>query len=358
MAEIFYTHEELHRGAKAREPRFLRTLAASLAAHAILVAAFVYVPALRDTILVASDLSGIRFVDEDYQKTHVGERAVIINLAQDKLYYPAGYFEMFSQTAVPAPDEPQLVAEVRPTPTPRPRIVRPEPTPTPEDSPAAESAEDEEAADNTGDKATDPNAAAPEPQSKEEAERIAQQNNVEKFPTVNAKPFKDLLHEGLKMKEAGELNLSGTLEMAVEAERQEDGRLANVEVTGGSASDPKLKKLALDFIAALSDSKVLAALKGTRHLRMKVRLDGQEVAVKITTEVASDEDATRMARGYQGLLFLGALSKKGREEEAIFKRVEVSSSAKEIVLTFNMPRKEAGELLSKFAKKPDAAPAS
>lgn len=338
----------------------LRTLGASLVAHALFLAALIYVPAVRDTFNLASTLSGLQFVEEDYTKTAVGERATLINLADNKLYYPAGYF---SQTALPSPDAPQLVAEVRPMPTPKPIRVRPtpKPTPTPEASPSPEATAggDETTARNEGDKTGDPKASptpAPSPQTAEEAERIAKEAKVEKFPTINTKPLTDLLKQGKDMRDAKEIDLSGTLEMEVEGDRQEDGRLTNVEVTGAAASNPKLLQLAKDFIAAISDSKLLAALKGTNHLKMHVKLDGKEVAVRVLTEMTSESEAATMASGYNGLLFLGALSKKGKDEEALFKSVQIATEAKQIVLTFNMPRAVAGDLLSKLIKKNETVP--
>ena len=337
----------------------LRTLGGSLVAHALFLAAVVYVPMVRDTFNLASTLSGFKVVEEDYTKTVVGERATLINLADNKMYYPPGYF---SQTALPAPDAPQLVAEVRPAPPPKPIRIKPKPTPTPEASPSPDATpgEDETAAKNEGDKNGDPKASptpAAVPQTAEEAERIAKEAGAEKFPTINTKPFTDLLKQGKEMRDAKEIDLSGTLEMEVDANRQEDGLLTDVEVTDISAnSNPKLLQLAKDFVAAISDSKLLAALKGTKHLKMRVKLDGKEVAVRVLTEMGSESEATTMASGYNGLLFLGALSKKGKDEEALFKSVQIAAEAKQIVLTFNMPRAKAGDLLSKLIKKNEAAP--
>jgi hypothetical protein len=160
-----------------------------------------------------------------------------------------------------------------------------------------------------------------------------------------------LLKEGKRMKDAGEINLEGTVEMTVEADRQDDGVLTNVAITGGAASDEQMKQLAKDFIAALSDSKILAALKGSKHLVMKIKLDDKQIDVRVASDMASEQEAVTMARGYNGLLFMGALSKKGKDEEQIFKSVKVSTEAKQIVLTFNMPRKDAGELVSKLIKR-------
>lgn len=356
MAEIFHTHERLNR--ETRAPRMLRTLGGSLVVHALFLAAVVYVPMVRDTFNLASTLSGFRVVEEDYTKTAVGERATLINLADTKMYYPPGYF---SQTALPAPDAPQLLAAVRPQPTPRPIRVRatPQPTPTPDASPTPEATPDAEAsakneADQNGVAGASPTPATP--QTAEEAERIAKEAGAEKFPTINTKPFTDLLKQGKEMRDAKEIDLSVTLEMEVEADREDDGRLSNINVTGAAASNPKLYQLAKDFVAAIGDSKLLAALKGTKHLKMHIKLDDKEVAVRVLTEMASESEATTMASGYNGLLFLGALSKKGKDEEALFKSVQVAAEAKQIVLTFNMPRSKASDLLSKLIKKNETVP--
>ena len=346
--EIFHTHYKLGRDEAARTGPFVRWLGGSIIAHAVLIAVMVYVPAVRDTFALASTLSAFQVVSQDYQKTEVHERATIINLAAQQLYYP---YDLQN----PPVADPALVETVAPTPfpvvrQPRPRRVRATPAPSPEATP--------EVAENAGDPKASPSpgASPAEPQSAEEAERLAKESGVEKFPVINTRPFEDLLKEGKRMKDAGEINLEGTLEMSVEADRQDDGVLANVEITGGAASDEKMKQLAKDFIAALSDSKILAALKGTKHIMMKLKLDAEQVDVRVTSDMASPEEAARMASGYNGLLFIGAVSKKGKEEEQIFKSVKVTTEQKQIVLTFNMPRKDAGALVSKLINRPPATP--
>jgi hypothetical protein len=355
MAEIFHTHEELGADAEQRARTFTRWLGGSIVAHAVLLACFVYIPVLRDTFTLANELAGFRVVSKDYDKTKVYERAMIINLAAQKLYYPQGYF---APDALTPPNDARLVAEVRPTPAPRPVRVKPSPTPSPEASPSPASAD--EAAKSGDDKGGKP-AASPspaEPQTVEEAERIAKESNVEEFPEVNTKPFTDLLEQGRKMKDAGEIDLSGTLDLSAEADRQDDGRLANVVITGGSASNPKLKQLALDFIAALSDSKLLVALKETRHLHMKVQLDDKQITVRVMTEMATEDDAAMKARGYNAVLTAGAITAKlkGKDELAIFKGVKINNDAKQIILDFQMPRADASALLSKLSKKSETTP--
>jgi hypothetical protein len=358
MAAIFHTHEELGNYATARERTFTRWLGGSIIAHAVLLACMVYVPALRDTFTLANELSGFRVVSKDYEKTQVQERAVLINLAAQKLYYPAGYLDAAAQPTAPSPDDPKFIATVNPTPIPTPRPVRIKPTPTP--APQASPSPTAEIAQSDKDKDAKP-AASPSPatpQTVEEAQRIAKESNVEEFPEINTKPFTDLLESGRKMKDAGEIDLSGTLDLSAEGDREEDGRLTNVVVTGGSASNPKLKQLAFDFISALSDSKVLAALKGTRHLHMKVLLDDKQIAVRVMTEMATEGDAAKMARGYNGLIAAGAISAKlkGKDELAIFQAMKINNDAKQIVLTLQMPRADASALLTKLAEKNKTTP--
>jgi hypothetical protein len=368
MAEIFQTHYALEGDAESRARRFTRWVGGSVILHALLLAALIYVPAVRDTFALANQLSGFRVVSKDYEKTQVYERAVLINLAAQKLYYPAGYFEVASQTAVPSPDDPKFVATVNPTPVPTPRPVRVKPTPSPspeassapkaaEEEARGEKAKDEKAKDKVKDAEASPSSSPAEPASVEEAEKMLKEGNQEKFASdINVKPFEDLLAKGKKMKDDGEIDLTGTLEMTVEADRTDDGKLPHPEITGQSASDPKLNALAREFISALSDSELLKVLDGARHLHMKIRLDDKQLSVRVMTELESADLASKKTNAYNGMLWLGAMSKKGKDEEAIFKSVKVNNEEKQVVLTFEMPRADAGALLSKLSEKNKATP--
>ena len=350
MSEIFHTHHEMARDEHEWGPPLLRLLGGSVIAHALLIAALLYVPALRDAFMVANALTGFGFVSEDYQKTRVEyERATIINLAAQQLYYPSGYLQ--DQTALPQPDDPQFVASYNPPPPPIRRAATPRPTPSP--SPSASPSPAEVAQNGEGEKAgASPSPSPAAPQSVEEAEKLAKASGAEKFPVINTKPFEDLLKQGKVMKDAGEIDLEGMLEMTVEADRQEDGKLANVKVLpGATSSNPKLVGLASDFIAAISDSKILAALKGTKRLVMKVKLDDKQLDLRVASDMTSADEASRMANGYGLLLFIGKQSKKGKDEEKIFESVKIANESSQIILTFQMPRKDAGDLLSKMLKK-------
>jgi hypothetical protein len=187
----------------------------------------------------------------------------------------------------------------------------------------------------------------------------AKEWKVEKFPTINTKPFTDLLLRAKALRDAGQLDLSGNFAMEIEADRQEDGRLSNVSITSGATGSPELLRLARDFIAAVSDGTLLAPLQGIHHFKMKLALDDKELSVRVLTEMPSELEASNMASGYNGLIFLGALSKKGKDEEAIFKSIRIAVEGRQLRLTFNMPRVTAGQLLSKLIERQQvAAPTS
>jgi hypothetical protein len=356
MAEIFQTHEELGTQGEQRARTFLRWLGGSVVAHALLLAAFVYIPVLRDTFSLANELSGFRVVSKDYEKTKVYERATIINLAAQQLYYPAGFFDA-SQPVAPSPNDPKFIATVNPTPRPVRVKVKPVPTPSPSPSPVAAEETAKNASDTSKPNASPSPASSPAgPQTPEEAERLAKEANVDAFPEINTKPFEDLLAEAKKKRDAGKIDLTGTLDISAEGDRQDDGRIANLHVTVESASNEEMHNLASAFIGALSDSQALAALKGTRHIRLKVRLDDKTLSVRVLTETATADEAERLTNGYNMLLLAGAMKKKGKDEEAIFKSLKLRNDAQQITLTLDMPRADAGALVTKLTAKNQTPP--
>ena len=90
MSELF-DRFEVNRA--PRWPLMSRLVALSLVVHGLFLVAVVYVPTVRSMLYVASTISGITFVNEDYDRTLVGQRATIIKFEpHEKLYYPPDYF--------------------------------------------------------------------------------------------------------------------------------------------------------------------------------------------------------------------------------------------------------------------------
>lgn len=351
MAELFKNFE-----INRRDPRFaqrlLRTAAGSVVLHAVFVALVVFVPTVRSMFHIATMFSDADYVEEDYTLAEIRERAVMVKLGPtEKLYYPPGYFS--ANPAAPAGAqalEAQVVEEVRARPAPPPRRVRPTPQPTPDaEEVAAVTPTPSPEATPGADAGVESASATPstEPKTDAEVDKLAAETGVKRFPKINSKPFKDLLTKGKEMMDKGAIDLQGTLSISIEADRNEDGTLANVEVTKVSSTNEELKNLALDFVRALSASRALVALEGTKHLRMQVESNPEGVSAVVTTEMESEQAAKDKALGFNGLLFFGSLQKKGRDEEEIFKSTKVSASGKDVVLNFTMSRESASKILAK-----------
>ena len=177
---------------------------------------------------------------------------------------------------------------------------------------------------------------------------MAAENGVKRPKEINTRPFKDLLNAAKKLRDDKKLNLDGVIELTVEADRTPDGKLTNATVSD-KRGDKTLERVALEFIAALSDSGVLDFLEGTTHLKVTVRLDNENVEVVAATEVDSEDRARQLERTFGGMIVLGRIVKRGKDEEVYYNHTQVSSKEKEVSVKFAMPRAEMGAMLSKHA---------
>jgi len=344
MAELF-DNFEINR--EPRWPRLARTAAGSLVVHGLLVLAVLYIPTLQSALKIAGMLSDTDYVEEDYTLADV----TMVKLPRQKLYYPPGYFAV-NPTAPLARDA--ELKEAKPKPTPRPT---PKATPTPEPEATPEVAQNEVA---QGDAAgTDAGAQGDGQQkSEEELARLAEEAKVKKFQKVNTKPFKDLLAKTKVMMERGELDLSGSIAMTFEADRNDDGTLSNIRVTRAPTNNPRVRSVAVEFIQVLSASRVLAALDGTRRLSMTVESTPARVSAVVTTRAESAARAREMETGYNLLLALARMKKAKADEGAIYQNTKIAARGDILTLTFGMPRPAVTKMLAKHvpAGAPNPAP--
>ena len=324
-------------------PRISRTLGGSVMLHLVLAACVIFIPPVRDALSIALVLSGGRFVDRPYSKTQIANEGDILELTTEKFHYPEGYFAM-GQQAMPTP----LPVGPAPSTVFKPKAEMPSPTPTP--SPAANTPTPLVAANATP--ATTPTPSAEDEKAKQKAEeeldRVAAENGVKRPKEINTRPFKDLLAEAKKKKDSGELNLSGQIELTVEADRDQDGKLLNAQVKD-KRGDKKLEAVALDFVSALSDSGVLDFLEGTKHLRLVAKVDDKTVEITASSEVESEERARQMEKGFSLLIVGGRIAKRGKDEEVYYNHTVVNSHEKEVSVKFSIPRSEISQMLSKYA---------
>ena len=314
-------------------PRVKWLLAGSVAWHALLVACILLIPPVRDALSIAFVFSGGRFVDRPYSKTNIANQDVL-EVTAEKFHYPEGYFAMDQQ----------------PMPSPRPFLRSPTAaTTTPSPAPSiASSPSPLIAAKASPSPSIDPKEAEAAKKAEEQLDRVAAENGVKRPKEINTRPFKDLLATAKKMKDDGKLNLSGQIELTVEADRDADGKLQNAKVAD-KRGDKTLEGVALDFVSALSDSGVLDFLEGTKHLKLIAKVDDNNIEIVVSTEVESEERARQLEKGYSLLIVGGRIVKRGKDEEIYYNHTEVTSHDKEVSVKLAMPRSELSPLLLKYS---------
>lgn len=348
-----------------REPRWhglLALVGLSLFLHGTAVALVVYVPAVRDTLNIATLVGSTGYSDRPYERTKVGEAVEIIEV--EKFRYPPGYFAVDDPMADAAAEgtasmAPKIISEARnqpkegePTPT---------PTPAPEASPTLtagnESATNDQIVNsNVGE--TEPKSAA---QADEELDKIAADNSVLRpsEKDINTRPLKDWLARANELKEKGELDLGSQVEITIAATLNSDCKLDEAVVKQKSG-DARLIGVARDMVSAISDSRMLSFLRDPKKindpnemqcepipLQLSLRLDQNEISARVESQADSAERASEMARGYNGLLTLGQFAKRGHDEEVLYKSTQVTAEGRLIIVSFSMPRQMAGEMLKK-----------
>lgn len=351
MSELF-DRFEVNR--TPRWPLMSRLVALSLVAHGLFLVAVVYVPTLRSMLYVASNVSGIKFVSEDYDPTLIGQRATIVKFEpHEKLYYPPDYFgapEVAETTQLDAMVVQQFTPPPPPPPVYRPRRVRmprvvatPEPSPTP----AAEVAE-----------ATPTPSPAPlteeEKRAEAEMDRIAKEAGIARPPgNINTKPFEDIAVKGKELFDQGKLNLNSTIDVTATAALNEDGTLKDdtVKFEWKTASDQNTADLAQALITAMSQSKVLVILKGAQNVRISLKLDQQTVKIEVLSDLPTEDEAMKTALGCSALVAIGRSAKKGTNEGVLYENLKFDNQGKQFAMNFEMPKDAAGKMITEMLAK-------
>ncbi|HST50932.1 MAG TPA: hypothetical protein VLJ61_02895 [Pyrinomonadaceae bacterium] len=162
---------------------------------------------------------------------------------------------------------------------------------------------------------------------------------------VNLAPIKAFIARSRRLHEQGKLDLSKPQTIVVEGDRQEDGTLTNVQITGESASDALMRGVAQDFVSSVNDSHALAFLDDVSHMRMTFALDGEHFTTRTASDAPTEARAEELARGYRMMINFGRLAKRGTDEGAILNNMKVSSSGKQLLMNLDMPREQMGNIL-------------
>ena len=347
-----------------RDPRWqvLTKLAgASLVLHLVFVWAAIYVPALRDTLNIAALIANTKLVDKDYKATQIGDDVQLVQLS-DKFHYPEGYFafeqqlatgQVPGQTAVADPFAPRIISQASKESKVDPE-ASPSPTPVASASPTASPAASASPSASAIAKAS-PSASPLTPeQAQQELEKTAEQNNVT-LPDeneINKKVLKDFAAYANDLKNQGKLDFEKPFEIEIEAKLDEKGRLKDAKFTK-RAGDENLVALFGKLVAALNDSGFLTYLQPISKdnpdatVRIIVKQGEKEVLASVTSEASSPERAESLAKALNNLLYFGAGSRAGHDEEVLMKNTNAAPDGNRVVVNFSMPRQSVVDMIKK-----------
>lgn len=351
-----------------RDPRWqflTKLIGASLVLHLVFVWAAIYVPAFRDTLNIAALIANTRFVDKDYKATQIGDDVQVVQLS-DKFHYPEGYFaleqqlatgQLPGQTKVADPFAPKIISQASKESKVYPE-ASPSPTPVASVSPSASPAASASASASPSASAVakaSPSASPLTPeQAQTELEKTAAQNDVT-LPDeneINKKVLKDFAAYANDLKNQGKLDFEKPFEIEIEAKLDEKGKLKDPKFTK-KAGDENLVDLFGKLVAALNDSGFLTYLQPISKdnpnatVKIIVKQGEKEVLASVTSEASSPERAESLAKALNNLLYFGAGSRAGHDEEVLMKNTNAAPDGKRVVVNFSMPRQSVVDMIKK-----------
>jgi hypothetical protein len=357
MSELF-DNFEVNRDSRATV--LLRLVGASLVVHLVLLWVVIYVPSVRDTVNIAALIASTKFVEKDYEATHIGDDVQLVEL--EKFHYPEGYFALEAQlngtmpgaAATPDPFAPKIISqfgaskEVDPEKAPSPS---PETSPSPAASPAASPSASALAQASPG---ASPAASVNPEEAQKKLEETAAKNNVT-LPAeneINKQVLKDFAKFANDLKNQGKLDLNKPFEIVIEATLDDKGKLKDARFTK-KAGDENLVELFGRMIAALNDSGFLVYLQPISQdnpgakVTITVKQGENEVLASMASEVSSTARAESLAGALNNLLYFGAGSRAGKDEEVIMKNTNATPDGKKVVVNFSMPRQSVVDMIKR-----------
>ncbi len=360
MSELFDSFEV---NRDSRTTVLLRLIGASLAVHLVLLWLVVYVPSVRDTLNIAALIAHTKFVEKDYEATQIRDDVELVQL--EKFHYPEGYFALDAQlngtmpgaTVTPDPFAPKIISqfgsskEVSPekSPSPSPAL-----SPSPSASPAASPSTSPASAVAQASPVASPGASVNREEAQKKLEETAAKSNVT-LPTeneINKQVLKDFAKFANDLKNQGKLDLNKPFEIVIEATLDEKGKLKDARFTK-KAGDENLVELFGRMITALNDSGFLTYLQPISQdnpgakVTITVKQGESEVLASMASEVSSSARAESLAGALNNLLYWGAGSRAGKDEEVIMKNTNATPDGKKVVVNFSMPRQSVVDMIKR-----------
>jgi hypothetical protein len=360
MSELFEKFEV------NRDPRWkilTRLVGASLVLHLVLLWLVVYVPAFRDTLNIVALVAGTRFVDKAYDPTRIADDVQWVQ-AGEKFHYPEGYFTPGGQVAAELGPPPGMSADLAAF---APKIislaanekkVEPEasPSPSPQASPSASPAASPGASPAASASPSAVTQASPmtTEQAQEQLEKTAEGINLT-LPDeteINKQVLKDFAKYANDLKNEGKLDLDKPFEVVIEAELDANGKLKNPRFTKKSG-DETLVALFGKMVAALNDSGFLVYLQPISldnpgaTVKITVKQGEKDVLASVESQASSPTNAEKLAKGLNGALSLGAITRAGKSEAEFIKNTNATPDGKRVLINFSMPRQSVVDMIKK-----------
>ena len=361
MTELF---ENFEVNRASRTAVLLKLVGASLVLHLALVWLVTYVPAFRDTLNIAALIASTKFVEKDYVGTEIGGDVQLVELTNEKFRYPDGYFALEAQIDGKLPPQtapgsaadpfaPKIISQWNP------KTPDPEASPSPSAEASASPGGNPSASASPSAVAQASPSASPSPplnaeDAQKKLEETAKQNDVAlpEENQINKKALKDFATYVNDLKNKGQLDLNKPFEVVIEAEMDEKGKLQNPRFVK-KAGDENLVNLFTRMIAALNDSGFLIYLQpiskdnpGAKVI-ITVKQGENEVLASVASETSSSARAESVAGILNNLLFFGAGSRSGKDEEVIMKNTSASPDGNKVVVNFSMPRQSVVDMIKK-----------
>src|SRR5688572_33106292 len=342
-------------------PKLVKLLGGSVGLHLLLLLAVVYVPGLRAALNIAVLVADSSFVEKDYEQTLIGEDIQMVEIAGDKFRYPDGYWAAEGQPVdMPPPTIPEVpfVAQAPPITN---SFPEPSPSPTPDlfatgipsPSPVTSVSPEPVAKASASPSPSTPAKLTPE-QAQTELEKTAKENNLDlpKEGEINKKALKDFAAYANDLKNQGKLDLNKPFEIVIEAQLDDKGKLVK-PVFKKKDGDENLVELFGRMVSALNDSGFLTYLSPISKdnpnstVTIMIKQGEKEVLASVESETTSPERAKALAGVLNNLLYFGAGSRAGKDEEVIMKNTNATPDGKKVVVNFSMPRQSVVDMIKK-----------
>jgi hypothetical protein len=191
-------------------------------------------------------------------------------------------------------------------------------------------------------------------EAQKELEKTAAENNVTlpEESQINKKPLKDFATRANELKNQGKLDLNKPFRIVIVAELSQNTKLQNFRVVE-KEGDENVINLFRDLVAALNDSGFLTYLSPISKdnpgstVRIMVKQGEKDVIASVESEATSPERAKSLADALNTLLYFGAGSRAGKDEEVIMKNTNATPDGKKVVVNFSMPRQSVVDMLKK-----------